>query len=348
MNEQFKTAPHRRYNPLTNEWVLVSPHRTQRPWQGQQENSVNEDRPQYDSKCYLCPDNERAGGHKNPKYENTFVFENDFAALLPDSPNVIEDSELFKSHTVKGTSHVICFSPRHDLTLPEMEAESIQAIINLWISQTEELSKKYKWVQVFENKGSIMGSSNPHPHGQIWASDSIPNEPLKENKAQQEYFGKNKSILLLDYLVEEKKNNERIIIENKHWVSLVPYWAVWPFETMLLPRRHVLQLTDLSDNEKKSLAEILKLHLIKYDNIFNTSFPYTMGWHGAPFDGKDNSHWQLHAHFYPPLLRSSTIKKFMVGYEMLAEAQRDITAEQAADKLKSLSLIHYKNNNENN
>lgn len=347
MNEQFKTAPHRRYNPLTNEWVLVSPHRTQRPWQGQQENSVNEDRPQYDSECYLCPDNVRAGGHKNPKYENTFVFENDFAALLPDSPNVIEDSELFKSHTVRGASRVICFSPRHDLTLPEMETESIKAIVNLWSTQIEELGKKYKWVQVFENKGSIMGSSNPHPHGQIWASDSIPNEPLKENKAQQEYFKKNKSILLLDYLVEEKKNNERIIIENEHWVSLVPYWAVWPFETMILPRRHVLQLTDLTDNEKKSLAEILKQHLTKYDNIFNTSFPYTMGWHGAPFDGKDNSHWLLHAHFYPPLLRSATVKKFMVGYEMLAESQRDITAEQAAEKLKSQSVIHYKNNEKN-
>ena len=347
MNEQFKSTSHRRYNPLTGEWVLVSPHRTKRPWQGQQESQLSDNRLEHDPTCYLCPGNERADGKFNPKYENTFVFTNDFAALLPDSPSVIEESDLFKAQTVKGTSRVICFSPRHDLTLPEMEIESINKIVDLWIEQTKELGKKYKCVQIFENKGAVMGCSNPHPHGQIWAGDILPNEPFKENKMQREYFQKNNSVLLLDYLKEEEKYDERIIIENEHWVILVPYWAVWPFETMLLPRRHVLRLSDLTSDEKKSLADILKRHLTKYDNIFNISFPYTMGWHGAPFDESDNAHWQLHAHFYPPLLRSATVKKFMVGYEMLAEAQRDITAEQAAEKIKSLSEIHYKKNEKN-
>ena len=342
MNKKFKTNPHRRYNPLTDEWVLVSPHRIKRPWQGQVENPIPESYSQYDPKCYLCPGNERADAHKNPKYENTFVFTNDFPALLPDMPIIEEESELFESHSVKGTSRVICFSPKHNLTLPEMEIESIKNVVDLWIEQTKELGKKYKWVQIFENKGTIMGCSNPHPHGQIWANNKIPNEPFKEERQQKKYFKKNDSVLLLDYLNQELEKKERIVLKNKHWIVLVPFWAVWPFETMLLPRKHVLRLTDLTSNEKISLAEILKQHLIKYDNIFKISFPYTMGWHGAPFDDKDYAHWQLHAHFYPPLLRSATVKKFMVGYEMLSEAQRDITAEQAAEKLKSLSEIHYK------
>lgn len=342
MNELLKITPHRRYNLLTDEWVLVSPHRTMRPWQGQQESIASDERPQHDPNCYLCPGNERVGKQQNPKYEDTFVFTNDFAALLEDSPEINDETELFKSHTVKGTSRVICFSPRHDLTIPEMEIESIEKVVDLWVDQTKELGDKYKWVQVFENKGAVMGCSNPHPHGQIWASNTLPNEAFVENRKQKEYYEKNNSILLQDYIKQEIEKEERIILENEHWLVLVPYWAVWPFETMLLPKRHVLRITDLTSDEKRSLAEIMKKHLAKYDNIFNISFPYTMGWHGAPFDHEDNSHWQLHAHYYPPLLRSATIKKFMVGYEMLSEAQRDITAEQAADRLKSLSDIHYK------
>ncbi len=336
--------PHRRLNILTGEWVLVSPHRTKRPWQGKEEKSAVKLQPEYDSKCYLCPGNERAGGIKNPNYASTFVFNNDFSALLPNvkNTNVSNENKLFKSENISGECRVICFSPRHNLTLAEMKKSEIMNVIDVWSEQITELGAKYKWVQIFENRGEIMGSSNQHPHGQIWASSFLPNEIVKENKNQKKYFTDNKSILLLDYLNEELKLKERVIAENEHWAVLVPYWAVWPFETMLLPKRNIRQLTDLLDNEKESLAKILKLLLVKYDNLFNTSFPYTFGWHGAPTDNNDYSHWQLHAHFYPPLLRSATVKKFMVGYEMLAEAQRDITAEAAAARIKNVSDIHYK------
>ncbi len=335
--------PHRRFNPLTQEWILVSPHRTKRPWQGKQEDAPIDKRPEYDPACYLCSGNTRAGGAVNPKYTSTFVFDNDFGALLKDTPLLSsQDSPLLRFETQCGTSRVICFSPRHDLTLPEMSVEEIQNVVNVWADQVVELGKDYKWVQVFENKGAIMGCSNPHPHGQIWAGSSMPNEAFKEEQGRKNYFDEHGTVLLTDYAALETKQQERVVAENDDWLVVVPYWATWPFETLLLPRRHVLRLPDLNDNERKSLAEILKLHLTKYDNLFEVSFPYSMGWHGAPTDDGDYPHWQLHAHFYPPLLRSATVKKFMVGYEMMSESQRDITAEQAAERLKQLSDIHFK------
>ncbi len=335
--------PHRRRNPLTGEWVLVSPHRTQRPWRGQVEKPPQEQLPPYDPDCYLCPSNARAGGVRNPEYTGTFVFTNDFAALLPDTPQVVEQPHpLLKAETVRGTCRVICFSPRHDLTLPELPLEAIRQVVEVWAEQTAELGERYQWVQVFENKGAIMGRSNPHPHGQVWAGDALPNEPAKEDRQQSTYYAQHGVPLLLDYARLESTRQERVVVENVHWLAVVPYWAVWPFETLLMPRRHVQRLPDLSDPEQAALADILKRLLTRYDNLFEVSFPYSMGWHGAPTDGSQHPHWQLHAHFYPPLLRSATVKKFMVGYEMLAEAQRDLTAEQAAARLQALSEQHYK------
>ncbi len=334
--------PHRRYNPLIGQWVLVSPHRNKRPWQGRQEKTASEQRPQYDPTCYLCPGNTRANGEKNPEYSHTYVFTNDFAALIPDTPEATSRSQLLKTGSVQGTSRVMCFSPRHDLTLPEMTTEELRVVISTWSEQTIELGQRYRWVQVFENKGELMGCSNPHPHGQIWAENILPNEINHEDSHQRLYLQEHSSPLLIDYAQLEAGEGERIVVENDDWLAVVPYWAVWPFETLLLPRRHVLRLPDLTDPERDSLADILKRLLTRYDNLFETSFPYSMGWHGAPFDEGDLSHWQLHAHFYPPLLRSATVRKFMVGYEMMAEAQRDITAEQAAERLRSLSDIHYK------
>ncbi len=340
---------HRRYNPLSGNYVLVSPHRLDRPWQGKQESVTIEKRPEHDPNCYLCAGNVRANGKKNPNYKDTFVFTNDFSSLLPDVLQEEElDEGLLKAENVSGKCNVICFSPRHDLTLAEMELEDIQKVVEVWCSQNKKLGKKFRWVQIFENRGEVMGSSNPHPHGQIWASSFLPNEILREDENQKKYLQENGRILLTEYVQFELKKKERVVLENENWVVIVPYWATWPFETLLLPKRAVQRLDELHNNEKETLSEILKLLLIKYDNLFQVSFPYTMGWHGAPFDDKDNSHWQLHAHFYPPLLRSATVKKFMVGYEMLAESQRDITAEQAASTLRSLSEIHYKINNENN
>lgn len=335
--------PHRRYNPLTGEYIFVSPHRTKRPWQGQVEKVIPDTRPPHDPICYLCPGNERAGGVNNPQYEHTFVFTNDFAALLPNVPHEHQAEQfLFQEQPVRGTSRVICFSPRHDLTLPEMKVDDIRRVVNVWAEQTTELGQQYQWVQVFENKGAMMGCSNPHPHGQIWALDSLPNEPAKEDHLQETYFQEHKRPLLLDYVDAELEKETRVIEQNDHWVFVVPYWAVWPFETLLLPREHILRLPDLNSTQRDALADILKRLLTRYDNLFETSFPYSMGWHGAPFNNEDNLHWQLHAHFYPPLLRSATVKKFMVGYEMLAEAQRDITAEQAAERLRAVSDVHYK------
>ena len=329
--------PHRRYNPLSGEWVLVSPHRTQRPWLGQVEKNPPETRPAYDPNCYLCPGNPRAGGNHNPQYAATLVFTNDFSSLLPDDLTGEDtDHPLFRSHSVCGVCRVICFSPRHDLTLSEMEVQNIRQVVDVWATQVSELGKQYPWVQIFENKGEIMGSSNPHPHGQVWALDTLPNEPAKEDRQQRSYFSDNKHAMLMDYAILEDEVKERLVIENHHWLVVVPYWAVWPFETLLLPRRHVLRLPDLTEPERDGLAEILKRLLTRYDNLFSVSFPYSMGWHGAPSGNNDFRHWQLHAHFYPPLLRSATIKKFMVGYEMLAEAQRDLTPEDAATRLREL------------
>jgi UDPglucose--hexose-1-phosphate uridylyltransferase len=340
--------PHRRYNALTGDWILVSPHRTQRPWQGRQERAAHGERPPYDAKCYLCPSNERAGGARNPEYASTYVFTNDFAAMLPSRGPSPSDGEsgLLRSEHISGTCRVICFSPRHDLTLPEMPVEAIRGVVDLWAAQTEELGKEYRWIQVFENKGDIMGCSNPHPHGQIWASDFIPNEPAKEDRRQLAYLREHGSLLLLDYLKLELERNERVVVQNDDWVALLPYWATWPYELLLAPRRHVLRLPDLRDSERTSLAEIMKRLLTRYDNLFEVSFPYSMGWHGAPATGGDVAHWQLHAHYYPPLLRSATVKKFMVGYEMLGEAQRDLMPEQAAQTLRNLSEVHFKERKE--
>lgn len=334
---------HRRYNPLTDEWVLVSPHRTRRPWQGQLEKLPDEVRPAYDPSCYLCAGNSRAGGATNPAYEGTFVFTNDFAALLPDVRTAqANEGGLLIAEAEPGTCRVVCFSPRHDLSLAEMELPEIQRVIDTWIEQTAELGETYRWVQVFENKGAVMGSSNSHPHGQIWAGDSLPDLPAREHRQQQAYWQEQAHPLLLDYLDLEIKHGERIVLENEAWLVIVPFWAVWPFETLLLPRRHTLRLTDLESDQKQALAAILQQLLVRYDNLFETAFPYSMGWHGAPFRIPDINFWQLHAHFYPPLLRSASIKKFMVGYEMLAEPQRDLTPEQAAERLRNLPALHYK------
>lgn len=337
--------PHRRYNPLNDEWVVVSPHRTQRPWLGQQEKSAQEHRPEYDPKCYLCPGNERAGGLRNPPYSDTFVFRNDYSALLPDTPSDGGSPDtLQRIEPANGECRVYCFSPRHDLTLAEMEIPAIRRVVDVWADQITELGETYKWVQLFENKGAAMGASNPHPHGQVWASSFLPQLPAKEDAAQRGYAAQHGHPLLLEYLDRELADGSRIVEQSAHWLMVVPFWAIWPFEYLLLPRRHVLCLPDLTPEERDDLAAFLRTSLIRYDNLFETSFPYSMGWHGAPTgpDAGDCSHWQLHAHFYPPLLRSATVRKFMVGYEMLAEPQRDLTAEQAAKRLREQSTQHFR------
>lgn len=332
----FENSPHRRYNPLLDEWVLVSPHRTQRPWQGQQEATAPEGKPPYDPTCYLCPGNERAGGHQNPPYTETFVFQNDYSALLPDGAEGESEGSLLKSQGVKGECRVMCFSPRHDLTLTGMELEAISKVIDAWADQVTELGAKYKWVQVFENKGQVMGCSNPHPHGQIWASNFVPSLVSREDASQKAHYQTTGSPLLLDLLAEELKDPKRVVVETEHWVLMVPFWATWPFEYMLVPKRHVTRLPELTTEERNDLAKIMKDGLGRYDRLFQTSFPYSMGWHGAPTDGSEHPHWQLHAHYYPPLLRSATVRKFMVGYEMMAEAQRDLTPELAAKRLREI------------
>jgi len=343
MSSAHSEFPHRRHNPLTGDWVLVSPHRTKRPWQGKQEAVATEKRPAHDPKCYLCAGNTRANGEKNPAYTGTFVFDNDFAALMTETPpDEVGPAPLLQSQSAHGTCRVICFSPRHDLTLPEMELADIAGVIDVWAEQVTELGKRYRWVQVFENKGDVMGCSNPHPHGQVWAGSFLPNEAAKEDRCQGDYWTKHGRSLLVDYAAQETAQRERIVVENEHWLAVVPYWAVWPFEILLLPRRQVSRLPDLLSAERSALAAILKELLTRYDNLFETSFPYSMGWHGAPTDDGAYPHWQLHAHFYPPLLRSAKVRKFMVGYEMLAEAQRDLTPEQAAQRLRELPSLHYK------
>lgn len=334
--------PHRRFNPLTGDYVLVSPHRTKRPWQGQVERPPAESRPRYDPACYLCPGNTRANQEVNPGYRETFVFTNDFAALLPDAPADQHYTEsLFEADIVSGTCRVLCFSPRHDLTLARMSIPAIRSVVDMWSDQTADLGRRYQWVQVFENRGEAMGASNPHPHGQVWASDFLPNDARVEDERQRAYFAQHGSPMLLDYAQLEKDRPERVVAMNSEWMALVPYWAVWPFETLVIPRRHTRRMPELDAAQRDGLADVLKALLIRYDNLFETSFPYSMGWHGAPFNGEANDHWQLHAHFYPPLLRSATVRKFMVGFELLAEAQRDITPEQAAARLQAVPDRHY-------
>lgn len=344
MQDILRDIPHRRYNPLKGEYVLVSPHRTKRPWQGQQEKIAGEQRPTHDPKCYLCAGNTRANGEVNPQYAHTFVFTNDFAALMPTPEGEITASEhpLLSVSGVRGTCRVMCFSPRHDLTLPEMTLPALRQVVDMWGEQVSELSETYQWVQVFENKGAAMGASNPHPHGQVWAQDIIPNEAHTEDLNQRRYYEQHGSPLLLDYAALEREKRERVIVENEHWIAVVPFWAVWPFEALLLPTAPVSHLNALTDAQRDALADALKRLLTRYDNLFEVEFPYSMGWHGAPFNGQPNPHWQLHAHFYPPLLRSATVRKFMVGYEMLGESQRDLTAEQAAERLAALPDVHYK------
>lgn len=337
--------PHRRFNPLNGEWVLVSPHRSKRPWQGQVEKTPQEQKPEYDPSCYLCPGNERAGGIKNPDYAETFVFNNDFSALQPDVPQgAVDEAGLLVAHSERGICRVICFSPRHDLTLPEMELPAIRRVVDLWQKEYEQLGamENINYVQIFENKGAIMGCSNPHPHGQIWAQSQVPVEPYKETVRQREYWGKHGSSLLSDYLAIELKKQERIISENEDFVVLVPFWATWPFETMIVSKRHFQNISQMTEREKDSYAAIIKEITIRYDNLFEVSFPYSAGIHQSPTDGEDHQEWHFHMHFYPPLLRSATVKKFMVGYEMLGNPQRDITPEFSANKLRSLPAIHYK------
>lgn len=332
----FEEHPHRRYNPLRREWVLVSPHRSRRPWQGQSEEPLSDLRPPHDPNCYLCSGNTRASGAVNPDYSGPYVFENDFPALLKDTPAGEEKtSPLFQARTVSGTSRVICFSERHDLTMSALPKREIRKVIDVWIQQYEDLSRNHSWVAIFENKGAMMGCSNPHPHGQIWASSFLPSEVEREDQSQMAYLAETGLNLLVSYSKEEQTRETRVVVQNEDWVAVVPFWAVWPFETLLMPLRHRPRLTDLEQTERNSLADILKRLCARYDNLFKTDFPYSMGWHGAPPQQQDTDHWQLHAHFYPPLLRSASVRKFLVGYEMLAEPQRDLSAEQAAQRLRA-------------
>jgi UDPglucose--hexose-1-phosphate uridylyltransferase len=331
--------PHRRFNSLRDEWILVSPHRAKRPWQGQEDAPDVAVLPSHDPDCYLCAGNARVTGEVNPDYSGTFVFPNDFAALLPDAPEPADNDPLFRAEGARGLSRVICFSPDHGKTLPELPLAQIEGVIDTWAAQVAELGAIYANVQVFENKGAMMGCSNPHPHGQVWATDYVPQELATEERTQAAWHGA-KAMLL--ELAEREAGGPRVVVETPHWLVIVPYWASWPFETLLLPRFSVQRLPELTAEQRADLAVALKELTARYDNLFCCSFSYSMGWHGAPFTDGTKDHWQLHAHFYPPLLRSASVRKFMVGYEMLAEAQRDSTPEQAAERLRAVSPIHFR------
>jgi UDPglucose--hexose-1-phosphate uridylyltransferase len=338
---ELRASPHRRHNPLTGEWVLVSPQRLARPWLGRVDAPASASRRAYDPDCYLCPGNARAGGERNPSYASTYVFTNDFPALVPEAAGTPEKPQpLFQATPQAGTCRVVCFSPRHDLSLAELAPEEILRVVDTWAEQTTELGQTYPWVQIFENKGELMGASNPHPHGQIWASAIVPAIPAVERQRQATYRMAHHSSLLLDYADEEERLEERQVLASDDWLVVVPFWAVWPFETLILPRRAVARLPDLTASERTDLARVLKRLLVRYDNLFEVSFPYSLGWHGAPYSPHTEG-WQLHAHVYPPLLRSAEVRKFLVGYEMLAEPQRDLTAEQAAERLRAESEVRF-------
>jgi len=344
----YSEHPHRRYNALTGEWVLVSPHRADRPWEGQTEDPPQDERPAYDPDCYLCPGNDRAGDAQNPDYDETFVFDNDFSALYldcpEDGPDAGPDSDLFRARPEPGRCRVICYTPRHDVTMAEMSPSAVRRVVDLWGDEYQMLGNHdaINYVQIFENKGQMMGCSNPHPHGQIWAQHTVPNEPRKEARTQAEYFQDSGRTLLRDYLDAELDAGERIVCENEAFVVLVPFWAVWPYETIVLPRRPVSSILELTDDERDALAALLVRLTTRYDNLFRTPFPYSAGLHQAPTDGDDHPEWHFHMHYYPPLLRSATVKKFMVGYEMLGTPQRDFPPELSAERLRALPETHYR------
>lgn len=334
--------PHRRFNPLTGKWLLVSPHRAQRPWLGQAEDLPNQQQFAHDPDCYLCAGNTRANGTVNPNYSGVFVFDNDFPALMSGNESFAStDETLFLAEPASGKCRVICFSEDHGRSLAQLTPEEIGAVIDVWVSQVESLSKTHNWVQVFENKGSVMGCSNPHPHGQIWATAHVPDEVTSECGNQIAYFEQHGAAMLLQLCDKEIEKKERVVVNSEYWMAIVPWWASWPFELLLLPKFEIASLPNLNDGQRSDLAAILSEIAVRYDNLFQCPFPYSMGWHGAPFDGREYPGVQLHAHFYPPLLRSATVRKFMVGYEMMAEAQRDLTPEQAAEALRQTSNIHY-------
>lgn len=342
--DDLKEAPHRRFNPLSREWVLVSPHRLARPWQGDVARAASEKRPPYDPNCYLCPGNSRAQGVCNPAYTSTFVFDNDFPALLPDTAQETHDEDgLIVAGAERGICRVVCFSPRHDLTLSRMTVEEVRQVIGVWREQYRELGS-IPWirhVQIFENRGPVMGASNPHPHCQIWANAELPNLPQREQLAQLEYQGQHGACLLCRYLSLEIEHQLRIVCMNEGFVALVPYWAAWPFETLILSRRHLSSLSEVNRDETVLLSDILRRLTIRYDNLFQAPFPYSMGFHQSPTDAAAHPEWHFHAHYFPPLLRSATIQKFMVGYELLATPQRDITPETAAAQLQATSEVHF-------
>ena len=338
-------TPHRRHNPLLDEWVLVSPQRLERPWQGQVEDEAAETRPAYDPKCYLCPGNARANGESNPSYAATFAFDNDYPALLPGGPaSESAFSELVRSMPVSGRCRVLCFSPRHDLTLAEMNTPDVRGVVDAWADETRSLGAQPEiaYVQAFENKGPMMGCSNPHPHGQVWATSYVPQVPARKLETQRAWLGRHGSDLLGDYLEEELRRGERVVCRNESWVALVPWWAMWPFELLLVPARRAADLPSLPGDARQGLADLLRRCAVRYDNLFRTSFPYSLGFHGQPYDGSEHPEWRLHAVFFPPLLRSATVRKFLVGFELTAEPQRDLTAEAAAARLREQDETHYR------